>query len=90
MHVAKASSDGKVGADGRECLVDVVYVLWLGIERGIVDTLVVDTVLLTASDSDFLVLESALDMLSLTHQRVVSVPFRAIASWEPCAEDTWQ
>jgi hypothetical protein len=54
VDVAEASSDGEVRGDGLEGLVDVPDILGLGVERGVVDGLVVDTVLLTTGDADLL------------------------------------
>ena len=54
VHVTEAGSDGEVGGDGSERLVDIVDVLGLGVEGGIVDISVVNTILLTSSDSDLL------------------------------------
>ena len=54
VDVAEAGGDGEVGGDGREGVVDVPDVLGLGVERVVVNILVVDTVLLTTSDTDFL------------------------------------
>lgn len=52
VNVSESSSDTKVGADGTQSRVDVPYILWLGVELGVVDAGVIDTVLLTASDTD--------------------------------------
>lgn len=52
MNVAEASGNGEVGADGLEGLDDGQDVLGLGVERVVVDILVVHTVLLTTSDAD--------------------------------------
>jgi hypothetical protein len=54
VDVAEAGGDGEVRGDGGEGLVDVPDVLGLGVEGVVVNVLVVDTVLLTASDTDFL------------------------------------
>lgn len=52
VHVAEASGDGEVWGDWGEGLVDVVDVLGLGVEGVVVHILVVDTVLLTSSDTN--------------------------------------
>jgi hypothetical protein len=52
VDVAESSSNAEVWRDGGECLVDVPDVLGLGVERVVVDVLVVDTVLLATSDAD--------------------------------------
>lgn len=52
MDVTETGSDGEEGADGAQGLVDGVDVLGLGVEGVVVDVLVVDTVLLTTSDTD--------------------------------------
>lgn len=54
VHVTETGGDGEVGADGGEGLVDGEDILGLGVEGVVVDILVVDTVLLTTSDTDFL------------------------------------
>ena len=54
MDVTEAGGDGEVGADGGEGLVDFVDVFRLGVERVVVYTLVVNSVLLTTSDTNFL------------------------------------
>jgi hypothetical protein len=59
VHVAEASSNREVGADGAEGVVDGQDVLRLCVERVVVDVLVVDAVLLTTGDTDFLVTKSA-------------------------------
>ena len=61
VDVTKAGSDGEAGGDGAEGLVDVVNVFGLGVERGVVDRRVVDTVLLTTSDTN-LHLEPEVDL----------------------------
>ena len=53
MHVAEARSDGEVGRDGRERLVDVVDVFGLSVQAVVVYRLIVDTVLFTSRDADF-------------------------------------
>lgn len=50
VDVAEAGGDGEVGADRREGLVDSPDVLGLGVERGVVDVLVVNAVLFTTGD----------------------------------------
>ena len=52
MHVAETCSDGEVGADWAESLVDLVDVLWLRVQAVVVHRLVVDTVLFTSSNTD--------------------------------------
>ena len=54
MHITKTGSDGEVRADLGERGPDVVDIFWLSIEGVVVDILVVDTVLLASSNSDFL------------------------------------
>ena len=53
VDVAESSGDGEVGRDGGEGGVDVEDVLGLGVEAGVVDTGVVNAVLLAAGDADF-------------------------------------
>lgn len=54
MYIAEAGGDGEVWADGRERVIDVVDVLWLGVKGVVVDVLVVDPIFLTPGDTDFL------------------------------------
>lgn len=54
VDVAESSGNREVGADGRQGVVDGQDVLGLGVEGVVVDILVVDTVLLTTSDTDLL------------------------------------
>lgn len=54
VHVTEAGSNGEVGADGAEGVVDGQDILGLCVERVVVDVLVVDAVLLTTGDTDFL------------------------------------
>ena len=54
VDVTETSGDGEVWGYLRESLVDLVDVLWLGVEGVVVDILVVDTILLTTSDTDLL------------------------------------
>lgn len=53
VHVTEGGRDTEVGSDLAELAVDVPDVLGLGVEGRVVDVLVVNTVLLTASDTDF-------------------------------------
>ena len=52
VHIAETSSNREVWGDRAERLVDLVDVLWLGVQRVVVDVLVVDAVLLTTSDAN--------------------------------------
>jgi hypothetical protein len=54
VDVTETSGDGEVGGDGGKSLLDGEDVLGLGVERVVVDVLVVDTVLLTTGDTDLL------------------------------------
>lgn len=53
VDIAEAGGNGEVWGDGRKGVVDVEDILGLGVERGVVDVLIVDTVLLATSDADF-------------------------------------
>lgn len=55
VHIPETSGNGEVWADGREGLVDGEDVIGLGVQRVVVDRLVVDPVLFTTGDTDFLV-----------------------------------
>lgn len=52
VDVAEASGNGEVGGDGREGVVDVEDVLGLSVEGGVVNVLIVDTILLTTGDTN--------------------------------------
>ncbi len=54
VNVTETSGNGEVRADGGESVVDGENVLGLGVERVVVNVLVVNTVLLTTGDTDFL------------------------------------
>ena len=54
VDVTESGSDGEVGRNGGQSLVDGKDVLGLGVKRVVVDILVVDTILLTSSDTNFL------------------------------------
>lgn len=54
VDITETSGNGEVGADGGELLVDGEDVLGLSVERVVVNGLVVDTILLATSDTDFL------------------------------------
>ena len=60
VDVTETSGNGEVRADGGEGLVDGQDVIGLGVERVVVDVLVVDTVFLTTGDTDFLFMISVL------------------------------
>ena len=52
VDVTESSGDREVGGDGRKGSVDIVDVLGLSVETSVVDTSVVNTVLLTTGDTD--------------------------------------
>ena len=52
VNITETGSDGEVGGDLAELAVNVPNVLGLGVEGRVVNTLVVDTVLLTTGDTD--------------------------------------
>lgn len=54
VNVSETSGDGEVWRDWRKSLVDVENVLWLSVERVVVNVLVVDTILLASSDTNLL------------------------------------
>jgi len=58
VDVSESGGDGEVGGDRDESRVHVVDVLRLGVQSRVVDSGVVDSVLLTSGDSDFLSLIS--------------------------------
>lgn len=85
VDVTEAGSDGEVWGDGGQGLVDLVDVFWLGVESGVVHRLVVDTIFLTASNSNFL--SDRISGASKTRLALNS-PFRGTASWEQHARGT--
>jgi hypothetical protein len=54
MNIAESSSDREVWGDGGESLVDREDVFGLGVERVIVDVLVIDAILLATGDTNLL------------------------------------
>jgi hypothetical protein len=54
VDVSETGGDREIRADGRQTVVDVEDVLWLGVKRVVVNILVVDTIFLTTSDTNFL------------------------------------
>lgn len=72
VNVAKTSGNGEVWGDRLEGLVDGKDVLGLGVEGVVVDILVVDTILLAASNTDFL--------KRVLANSIVHVPFY---NWRP-------
>lgn len=75
VDVTETSGNGEVGADGGESLVNGQDILGLGVQRVVVNALVVDTILLTTSDTDFL--QSQLPGASIGRR---DLPSRATAS----------
>jgi hypothetical protein len=53
VHVTESSRYAKVGTDFRQRIVYIVDVLRLGVQAAVVDTGIVDTIFLTARDTDF-------------------------------------
>lgn len=86
VHVTEAGSDREVRADGRQRVVDSQDVLGLSVESGVVDRLVVDTVLLATSDANFLEICQSRSLPISDPKEYV--PSRAIASWERPAAGT--
>ena len=54
VNVTETSGNGEVWGDRRKGVVDVKDILGLCVEGVVVDIFVVDTILLTTSDTDFL------------------------------------
>lgn len=79
VDVTETSGNGEVGADGGEGVVDGQDVFGLGVERVVVDILVVDAVFFATSDTDFL-FRVSIDFKQRKEKR--EVPFQATASWE--------
>lgn len=77
VNVSEASGNGKVWGDWGKSLVDGKNVLGLGVQRVVVNILVVNSILLTTGDTDFLETVSAL----FGTFGFKDLPSRAIASW---------
>ena len=75
VHVAEAGGNGEVGADLGQRSPDLVDIFGLGVEGVVVDVFIVYTVLLSTSDTNFLV-ESVMP----TNALEVPLPSQAIAS----------
>lgn len=54
MNVTETSGDGKIGADFGEGVIDIPDIFRLGVKGVVINIFVVDTVLFTTSDADFL------------------------------------
>ena len=78
MDVSETSCDREVRGDLLEGSVDLVDVFRLSIQRVVVHIFIVDTVLLSTSDADFLLAVSILLYLLV----LKDLPSPAIASWE--------
>lgn len=68
VNIAEASSDAEIWGDFDQCGVDVVNIFGLGVKGIIVNIFIVNTIFLTASDSNFL-----FDILSITGSEVGAV-----------------
>lgn len=80
VDITETSGNGEVGADSGEGFVDGENVVGLGVQRVVVDGLVVNTVFLTTSDTDFLFTLASL--FYLLNSGGEGLPSRATASWE--------
>lgn len=54
VDITESCSDGEVWGDGRKSAVDVVDILGLGVERGIINALIVNTIFFATGDANFL------------------------------------
>ena len=54
VYVTEACGNREVRADLGECGPDLVNILWLGVQGVVVDIFVVDTILFTTRDANFL------------------------------------
>jgi len=52
MYVSKRSRNAEVGANLDQCIVYIVHILWLSVQRGVVNARVVHTVLFSTRDTD--------------------------------------
>lgn len=86
MNIAETGCDREVWGNLLESLVDAVDIFWLGVQRVVVYILVVDTIFLTTSDTDFLRGISA----ELRLKDILDLPFPTIASLEQPASGTWR
>jgi hypothetical protein len=55
VDVSESGSDGEIGRDGGKRFVNGKDILGLGVKRVIINILIVDTILLTTSNANFLV-----------------------------------
>jgi hypothetical protein len=55
VDITETRSDGEVWGDWGESLVNGKNILWLGIQRVVVNVLVVDTIFFATSDTNFLI-----------------------------------
>ena len=78
VDVSETGGDREVGRDGGKRGVNLVDVLGLGVEGVVVDVGVVDTILLTTSDSNLLQRRSEVATKPSTGE---ILPSRATASW---------
>lgn len=74
VDISETSGNGEVWGDWGEGLVDGKNILWLGVERVVINILVVDTILFTTSDTDFLLfmLEIAISLRSFRELTISS------------------
>jgi hypothetical protein len=54
VDITESSSNGEIWRDRGKCLVDGKDILWLGVERIVVNVLIVDTIFLSTGDANFL------------------------------------
>lgn len=80
MDVPEAGGDGEVGADGRKGLVNIEDVFRLGVQRVVINVFVVNAILLSAGDSDFLLIRLAQPIITVPMVQSF-VPSQAIVSW---------
>jgi hypothetical protein len=89
VNISETGSNREERRDRRQSLVDSEDILGLGVEGVVVDGLVVNTILLTASDTDLLRSEVR-NYLQPGISDCLNLPSQAIASLVPHASSIWQ
>lgn len=69
VDVTKSSSNGEVRRDWREGLVDSQDILGLSVKRVVINILIVDTILFTASNTDLLCIKCQENYYSYTEKQ---------------------
>jgi len=73
VDVSEAGGNGEVGADGGKSLVDLVNIFGLGVEGVVVNVFVVDAVLLSTGDTDFLLNVLVLSVFFFSNRNTLTI-----------------